>query len=100
MRLVAGRVEFVYRPKIVVLLQGDSPTLWKVIRNARCRSEVEIFQAVIGRVENRVDDDVNGLEMPADYRPDLGRIPVLVPVLRVDAELEVGAIKKRPLVGA
>jgi Transposase len=49
--------------------------------------------------ENRFHDDVPRLRVPADDRPDFRCKALLVPSMRVDAELEVRAVEEPAVVG-
>src|SRR3954454_16061141 len=75
MHLIAARREGVHGSEVVVLLERYGPPRRKVIRDAGGRHELEILEAVVGGVDDRVDDDIERLEVPADDRPHLRREP-------------------------
>src|SRR5207247_3446208 len=77
---------------------GNGPHLREVVSNSRSRHEYEILQAVVRRVDDRIDDDVDRLQVPAHDRSNLRGVALLVPMLRIDAEFEIGAEENPPLV--
>ena len=68
MGLLAYRVELAHWPEIGILLEGDRPLRRETAGNTHRRREIQVLVAVIGGIENRVDDDVHRLQMPADDR--------------------------------
>src|SRR5207247_5515511 len=78
---------------------GNGPHLREVVSNSRSRHEYEILQAVVRRVDDRIDDDVDRLQVPAHDRSNLRGVALLVPMLRIDAEFEIGAVEKPAVVG-
>src|SRR6185312_46246 len=88
------------RSEIIILLGGHSPHRREVVVDARRGDEVETLDAalVLG-VEDRIDDDVDRFQVPADDRPRLLGKAAVVPAVRVGAELEVHAIDERAIIG-
>src|SRR5882762_3757337 len=68
--LIAG-VELVQWSEIVVLLDGQYPRIGETAGDASRRREVQVFQAVVRRVENGIDDDVHRRQVPTDDRSNL-----------------------------
>src|ERR1700730_4186413 len=95
--LLACRIEPAEGPEIVVLLDSRCPYPGKIVGDTRRRREFDILDAAVGRIENRVDDDVHRLEVPADDRSDFGSKAARVPPLRVVTEFEVRAVEEPPV---
>ena len=55
------------------ILGRKRPARRQIVGDAHRGHELEVAQAVIRGIDNRVDDDVDGLQMPADDRADLRR---------------------------
>src|SRR5579871_648816 len=53
----------------------------------------------VGVVEDRVDDEIDGFEVPPDDGPDLRGKGALVPVFGIVAEPEIRAVKKLAVIG-
>src|SRR5439155_5398493 len=72
-----------------------------VVSHARRGREVEALKAASpGVVENRIYDDIDGLQMPTHDRPDFRRVPPLIPVFRVVAEFEIRPVKELAIIGS
>src|SRR5207344_781814 len=99
MTLLAGGIEVVKRPEVGVFLGGDRPLFREVIGDACRGSEIQILQTVVCRVENRIDDQIPGMEVPTYDRSHFRRKAILVPMVGVDTELEIGAVEECPIVG-
>ena len=83
-----------------VLLCGHRPLRVYVVRDTRRRIEFECGDsAVPGIVEDRVENEVPRMNVPADDRTDLGAVAVGIPSGRVVAELEIGTIEEPAFVG-
>jgi len=72
-RLVVDRSKVVYGAEIAVFLERQRPRRSRVVRDSHCRREIEVAQAVVRGVDDRIEDDIDGVQMPADDGPDLGR---------------------------
>src|SRR5258706_4181046 len=81
-------------PEIRVVLGGQSERRRAVVSDATRRGEVEAGRAIERRVQNRVQYEVPWTRSRADDRRNLAAPPRLIPVLCVEAQLEVDAIKK------
>ena len=95
MELVVQRVETAELSRIGILLDSNGPVLIQVIRDARCRHEFEVTETtVIVGVHNWIEDDVHRFQMQTDNGPYLGGNPPGFPILVIDAELEIDAVKE------
>jgi len=99
MRLLVRRQEAMDRPEVGIPLGGDRPRLGKIVRDASRRREIEILDALIRVVEDRIDEDVPGAKVHAEDRADFGRIALRVPMLRIEAEFEIHRIDEHTVVG-
>src|SRR5690242_12226956 len=86
--LIAG-VEFVQWSEIVVLLDGQCPRAGYFAGDSSGRCEIQILQAVIRGVENRIDDDVHWTQVPTDDGSNLRGEARRIPVLGVVTEFEI-----------
>src|SRR5262249_12870368 len=100
MRLIVERNKVAQWTEVAVVFDSQRAVL-QVVSHARCRREIEAFEAALPRViENRIDDDIHRLQMPSDDRPNFGCVPILVPMFRVVAEFEIRAIKELAIIGS
>src|SRR5262245_15923875 len=97
MRLRRKRCELVHWPKVRVFFQADRPGLRRVEHDALRRHELEVLEAVPLRIDNRVDDHIPLIEVPADDRPDLRCKALRIPPFRVEAVLDVHAVNEGPV---
>src|SRR5438128_9281574 len=67
-------------PEIRILLRSDCPLGRKVVCHSCCWSEVEVLQTGIITIENRIDDDVQRMQVQSEDRPDFGREARRVPI--------------------
>src|SRR5579864_8220336 len=96
MGLVACRVELTQRPVVGVLLSRHGPLLREIVSDSRGRREVEALKAAkIGGVQNRINDDVDGMQVQSDDRSNLRGEAPGIPLSGIDAEFEIHAIEKR-----
>src|SRR6185437_4593520 len=71
-----------------------------MVGDARGGREVERREAALPRiVEDGVEDEIPGVIVNANDRPDFGGVAARIPVLGVVAELEVHAVEEPALVG-
>src|SRR5437899_6703627 len=77
--LIGARVKPAQRSIVRVLLYGDGPHRRNVVGDARVRREIQIPDAVVSGIEDRIDDDVDRPHVPADDRPYLRRKAPRVP---------------------
>src|SRR5438105_14712770 len=98
MDLLISGVELMERPEIVVLLDGQFPRTREIAGDSRCWRKVQILQAVVRGVENRIDDDVHGMEVPTDDRSNLRGEARRVPMPGVEAEFEIHAVEESPII--
>src|SRR2546421_3848495 len=84
--LLCARVEVPQRAKVVVFLGGKRPCPGEIEGDACRRRKVQTWKAIVGVVQDRVEDQVEGPRVPADDRADLRGVAVRVPVARVEAE--------------
>src|SRR5207237_3636615 len=68
MGLLISGVELMQWPEVVVLLDGQSPRMGEIAGDSRRWREVQVFEAVVRGVENRIDDDVDRMQVLADDR--------------------------------
>ena len=66
MRLVAARQESLSRTEIRVMLGSNGPSLRKIVSEPYLRREIQIFETIIGGIENGVDEEIPIAEVPAD----------------------------------
>src|SRR5579863_337741 len=92
--------EFVQRTEVGILFGGHGPFVVQVVRNAGRGNVFEMLDPanVVG-VHDGVVDDVPRMQMDTDDRPDLGGDAPGFPVVVVDAELEVDAVKEEVILG-
>src|SRR5262249_31171457 len=65
-RLIPCSVELAQRSELVVLLGRDRPCVVEVVCDPRRRHEIKIPESVVRRIENRIDDDIDRLQVPPD----------------------------------
>jgi len=82
------------RAEIGILLRRNRPVLREVPGDAGLRREIEILGAAKRIVDDRIDDEIDGAEMPADDGTHFLGIAARIPVLRIVAELEIDAVEE------
>src|SRR5579872_7077545 len=95
MELIVEGVEVAQRPQIGILLDGESPLVVQVIGNSCRRNKFEATETagVVG-IDDWVKDDVDGMKMEPHDRPDFGTDAPRFPIVIVNTELEIHAIKE------
>src|SRR5271168_1935555 len=94
MLLLCGRIKSAQRSEVIVFLGRDRPHLIDVIGHSSRWCEIKVRESLVGVIENRIDNDVVTVQMPADNRAEFLAILLLIPVSRVPAELEIHTIEK------
>src|SRR5579863_4009548 len=82
------------RSVIRIDLRSDSPRLRDVVGEPNRRREIEVGESCPRVIEDRVYDEIELTQMPAEYRSYLRSGPIGVPMLGVVAELEIDAVEK------
>src|SRR5690242_2836963 len=100
MKLLIARHKTAQRTEAIVLLDRNRPFFRQVVCNSTGWIVLEAFESagVIG-IENWIVDEVPSLQMHADYRPNLGRDALRLPVAGVHAEFKVHSVKQLAVVG-
>ena len=87
-------MEPVKRPETGIFLRCDRPFGREIIRDPGRRLEFDVFESIVSGVEDRIENDIKGMEVPSDDRPQFGGKFLGVPILCVVAEFKVRAVKK------
>jgi hypothetical protein len=100
MELVVSCVEVPQRAEISILLGGNGPFVIQVIGDSCCGNEFEVSKTagVVG-IHDRIDDDVYRMQVQSYDGPYLGRNMLGLPILVIDAVLEIRALEERMFVG-
>jgi hypothetical protein len=95
MELFSHRNECPQLSVVRVFLDGHRPFGIEIVRDARRGHELKTFKAAVpGVIENRIDDNIPWLQMPADDRANFGGICSGIPVFRVVAEFEIRGVEE------
>src|SRR5436309_1748648 len=98
MGLLISGVELVQWSEIVVLLDGQYPRIGEIAGDSSRRREVQVFQAVVRGVENRIDDDVHRRQVPTEDRSNLRGEALRIPMPGVVTEFEIYAVEERTII--
>src|SRR5579872_5466568 len=94
MRLVPRGQELVNWSEIRIHFECRRPSLAEVICDPFRWCEIQIFEAAIRIIDNRVEEDVPISQVPANDRPDFRTVLRVFPMSRVEAEFEIHRIYK------
>src|SRR5579871_2361140 len=96
MELIVSRVEVPHRSEIVIFLGGYRPFVIQVVRDSRAWDKFQVPKTPSPvRIHNRIEDNVYGMKMNSDNRPDLGGNAPRFPEIGIDAELEIDPVEQR-----
>ena len=62
--LLTGGVKLSQWPEVIVLFRRNSPSLVEVVGDSRGGDEIESRKALVGIIQDRIDDDVQVAQMP------------------------------------
>ena len=98
--LIVSRKKVAQRPAIGVLFDGSGPSVIHVIRDSRGRNEFEVSKtATVVRIDDRIKDNIHRMQVQSYDGPYLGGNAFGLPILVIDAKLEIDAVEKRLIVG-